>query len=82
MDHDRSTANKAASGLSKTVGRMNDRTKVILVKATGEGPQKVRKPRNTLRSTITLLYAAFRASFFVRHHGAACRRLRFLEHLF
>lgn len=43
MDHDRSTANKAASGLSKTVGRMNDRTKVILVKATGEGPQKVRR---------------------------------------
>lgn len=42
MDGDRSTANKAASNLSKTVGKVNDRTKVILVKATGEGPQKVR----------------------------------------
>lgn len=41
MDGDRSTANKAASNISKTVGKVNDRTKVILVKATGDGPQKV-----------------------------------------
>lgn len=55
MDHDRSTANKAASGLSKTVGRMNDRTKVILVKATGEGPQKVCQLRNAQRNTVMLV---------------------------
>lgn len=41
MDGDRSTANKAASNLNKSIGKVNDRTKVILVKATGEGPQKV-----------------------------------------
>jgi hypothetical protein len=58
MDHDRSTANKAASGLSNTVGRMNDRTKVILVKATGEGPQKV---RNLIDTALLKLY--FREAF-------------------
>lgn len=39
---DRSTANKAASSMNKTAGKVADRTKVILVKATGDGVQKVR----------------------------------------
>ena len=39
---DRSTSNKAASNITKTVGKVTDRTKVIYVKATGDGVQKVR----------------------------------------
>lgn len=38
---DRSAANKAASNVNKTVGKVSDRTKVIYVKATGDGVQKV-----------------------------------------
>jgi hypothetical protein len=38
---DRSAANKAASNVNKTVGKVTDRTKVIYVKATGDGVQKV-----------------------------------------
>jgi hypothetical protein len=38
---ERSAANKAASNVNKTVGKVTDRTKVIYVKATGDGVQKV-----------------------------------------
>jgi hypothetical protein len=39
---DRSSFNKTASNVNKTVGKVTDRTKVIYVKATGDGVQKVR----------------------------------------
>ena len=38
---DRSSFNKAASNVNKTVGKVSDRTKVVYVKATGDGLQKV-----------------------------------------
>ena len=39
---DRSTASKAASNMNKSIGRVSDRSKVMYVKATGDGIQKVR----------------------------------------
>lgn len=38
---DRSTASKAASNMNKSMGKVSDRSKVIYVKATGDGIQKV-----------------------------------------
>lgn len=38
---DRSSMNKAASNVNKTLGKVTDRSKVIYVKTTGDGVQKV-----------------------------------------
>lgn len=39
---ERSSVNKAASNVNKTMGKVTDRSKVMYVKATGDGVQKVR----------------------------------------